>query len=344
MTKRVRIGVIGCGDIAVTQHIPAILRSEEAELAGLCDVNEKEVAALARQHGVRAYTDAAVMLAECDMEAVVVATPPWVTPRLTQAALRSGRDVLCEKPMALTLEEAERVAAVERETGRHVQLGFTYRHDPLLEQLRQWIEKDVLGHPLLFRLGIFDETWDPQGNPAHYRRLYATLQHGCPSVHDGAHNADFLHFLTGAQVKDVRSFGFRSRPEFPCSNYDTSVIRFENGDMAKLEIGWFFPVLPCGEFEVLGPKGYAVYDRLARFVRLTDRDGTKEMRDEENWWQLCFRIQLEKFIRSVREDRPCMPGCAEGIYSLSLCKEIEAEILRDERETEEKRDDGRGNV
>lgn len=328
MKEAIRIGVIGCGDIALTQHIPAILQCKEADLAGLCDVHGERVRALAAQHGVPGYTDAKAMMRECEMDAVVVATPPWVTPRLTEAALKSGLDVLCEKPMALTLAEARHVAEVERETGRHVQLGFTYRHDPLLEQLRVWIKEDALGHPLVYRLGIYDEIWDPQGHPEHYARLYATMQHGCPSVHDGAHNADFLHFLTGAQVKEVHAFGMQSRSEFPCSNYDTSVIRFENGDLAKLEIGWLYPVLPYGEFEVLGPKGYASYDRRARYVRLTDGRETREKRDTEDWWRLCFKLQLEKFVSSVRLDRPCMPGCEEGIYSLRLCKQIEAEIAK----------------
>lgn len=322
----VRIGVIGCGDIAVTQHIPALLQNGDVCLAALCDTDQDCVAALAAEHGIPAYTDAQAMLDACPMDAVIVATPPWVTPQLTMAALAKGLYVLCEKPMALTVAEAEAVAAAERASDAYVQLGFTYRHDPILDQLRRWIAEGRLGHPCMFRLGIYDEIWDPEGNPEHYHRLYTTMEHGCPSVHDGAHNADFLHFLTGSQVRSVAAYGFQSRPEFPCSNYDTSVLHFDNGDMAKLEIGWFFPVLPYGEFEVLGPKGYAVYDRLARFATLKTAEGETRVEDQENWWALCFKIQLEKFVASIRGHAPCTPGCAEGIYSLELTKRIEASI------------------
>ncbi len=332
MDNLIRIGVIGCGDIAVSQHIPALLKNAGAALAGLCDTVADRVHALSASLDVPAFTDPARMLRECEMDAVIIATPPWVTPALTMEALRAGRYVLCEKPMALTVEEAERMAQAERESCAHVQLGFTYRHDPLLDQLRRWIAEDRLGHPLFFRLGIFDEIWDPTGNPEHYKRLYETMEHGGPSVHDGAHNADFLRFLTGAQVDGVASYGFQSRPEFPCPNYDTSIIRFDNGDMAKLEIGWFFPKLPYGEFEVLGPKGYASYDRLKRFTALQTAEGEERIADDENWWALCFKLQLEKFIASIRAKTPCVPGCAEGIYSLNLCKRIEASI-RDHEKT-----------
>ncbi len=326
MSDGVRIGVIGCGDIAITQHIPALLRNADVVLAGVCDTVADRVKALSEALKVPAFTDAGRMLRECPMDAIIIATPPWVTPSLTIEALKAGLYVLCEKPMALTVEEAKEVAQAERVSDAHVQLGFTYRHDPLLEQLRHWIAEDRLGHPLFFRLGIFDEIWDPIGNPEHYARLYETMEHGGPSVHDGAHNADFLHFLTGAQVDAVASFGFQSQPVFPCANYDTSVIRFDNGDMAKLEIGWFFPKLPYGEFEVLGPKGYVSYDRLKRFSLLQTAEGEERVSDTENWWALCFKLQLEKFVASIRHGTPCMPGCAEGIYSLSLCKRIEASI------------------
>lgn len=331
MGRTVRIGVVGCGDIAISQHLPAIAQNADVTLTGVCDASPERMRQAAQAYGVQGFTDALRMLAECPMDAVVIATPPWVTPELTIAALRAGLYVLCEKPMALTLEEAERVAEAERTARGRVQLGFTYRHDPLLAQLRSWIEQDKLGHPLMYRLGIYDEIWDPVGNPEHYARLYTTMEHGCPSVHDGAHNADFLHFLTAAQVADVAAFGFRSRPEFPCSNYDTSVIRFANGDMAKLEIGWFFPVLPYGEFEVVGPKGFAAYDRLKRFVTLQTPQETLRTSDDENWWSLCFRVQLQSFVRSVREGSACVPGCAEGIYSLDLCKRIEASIQSNEK-------------
>lgn len=326
--QRIRIGVIGCGDICITQHVPAILNNSQVHLVAFCDCIPKRVESCATKYQVSAYVDYMEMLHREKMDAVVVATPPWVTPKITMEALSKGLYVLCEKPMALTLAVAEEVAQAEAQSSAYVQLGFTYRHDPLLKQLRTWIEEGRLGGPLMYRLGIYDEILDPVGNPEHYQRIITTMEHGCPSVHDGAHNADFLHLLTSSQVESVEAFGFKSGSEFPCSNYDTSVIRFANGDMAKLEIGWFYPILPYGEFEVLGPRGYASYDRLKRHVLLKTPQGEIRVSDKENWWTLCFRIQLERFVDSVRTRQPCMPGCAEGIYSLSLCKRIENSIRR----------------
>lgn len=329
MSKMIRLAVVGCGDIASTRHIPAIHAHPEAQLAALCDSDLEKARRLAAEYDVPIFTtDYKELLEDKAIDAVVVATPPWVTPKITIEFLRAGKDVLCEKPMALSLEAAGEVRDAERETGKHAQVGFTYRHDPLLATLKGWIRDGRLGAPLVFRMGIFDEIWDPEGNPEHYDRIITTMEHGIPSIHDGAHIADFLNFLTDSPVEDVQSFGFKSRAEFPASNYDTSIIHFKNGDMAKVEIGWMYPVFPKGEFEVLGPNGIAVFDRHERYVELTTPEGTERIRHEENWWDACFRIQLDRFLSSIRDGHPFVPGTAEGIYSLGLTKSIEASVRR----------------
>lgn len=326
------VGVIGCGDIAVSWHIPTLMKSPRANIVGVSNRTASKMEAVqARYHFKTGTTDYRDLLRDPEIDAVVVTTSPWVTPDITIEALEAGKHVLCEKPMALELADAQRVAEAEKRTGYKVMVGFTYRNDPLLQQARSWIAEGRLGGPLVYRLGIYDEIWDPTGNPEHYQRIDETMKHGCPSVHDGAHNADFLSLLTGASpVKKVTAFGFKSRPEFASSNYDISVIDFENGDRAKLEIAWFYPVFPYGEFEVVGPGGLIEYDRFKRYVRLRTRTKTEEVRDELNWWEGCFDLMFERFFDSIENDTTPMPGVAEGIYSLALTKRIEAAMEKGE--------------
>ncbi len=326
--KTFRIGLIGCGDIAEERHIPTLLQTPRAEIACVCDTCQEKVDAIQRKFQIaRGCTNYKEILSDESIDAVVVATPPWITPKITVEALESGKHVLCEKPMAVEISEAERVAEVERRTGKKVMMGFTYRNDPLLQRMRTWIAQGKIGSPVFYRMGFFDEVWNPVGNPAHYEKIDQTMKHGCPSVHDGAHGADFLNLLTDASpVKAVHAFGLKSRPEFATSNYDISIIDFENGDRAKLEIGWFYPAFPYGEFEAVGPEGTIEYDRFKRYVRLKHREEIEEVRDDLDWWADCFRLMYERFFDSSEFDRPCMPGTAEGLYSLKLTKQIEAEM------------------
>lgn len=331
MNEVINIGVIGCGDIASTRHIPTILACPEAKLMALCDKDIHRAKALAADHQVAFFTsDYKELLKQEDLHAVIVATPPWATPMITMDCLQAGKHVLCEKPMALEVETALQVVEMEKATGKKVQVGFTYRHDPLLEKLKAWIKEGKLGSPLLFRLSVFDETWEPIENPEHYQRIVKTLEHGSPSIHDGAHLADFLHFLTESDVKSIEAFGLKSREEFPASNYDMAGIRFENGDMAKVEIGWFFPKFPQDEFEVLGPNGVAIFDRHKRYVQLQTKLMNETVSHHEEWGKACFKIQLARFLKSIRSNQPCVPGSMDGVYSLRMTKAIEAAIQREQ--------------
>lgn len=317
-------GVIGCGAIARQQHLPALLDHSQVRLLAVCDADIEQASRVAQHFGSPHYCgDYRQILDNPAIDAVVISTPPWVTPHLVIEALRSGKDVLAEKPMALSLEEAERVVDAENETGRLVQIGFTYRHGPLMDALRGWIADGLLGSPLLIRLAVFDETWAPETDPEHYARLMATLHHGPPCIHEGAHCADHLHFLTDSEVSRITAIGLKSRPEFPEPNYNLASIEFANGDIAKLELGWFYPHFPRDQFEIIGPEGIAYFDREKRESVLKTRSVFERVQLDEDWVGSCFRIQLEKFVDCLEERKTPVPGTREGIASLRLTKAME---------------------
>ncbi|MFK7691494.1 Gfo/Idh/MocA family protein [Paenibacillus sp. HJGM_3] len=317
------VAILGCGDIVMTQHLPTLIAEREARLIAVCDVEEARARKAADISGCDYYTtDHRRILSDPEIAAVFVCTPPWVTPALTMEALRAGKDVLCEKPMATSVEKALEVAAVERESGQLLQVGFTYRHGPLMDALQSWIASGRLGRPLQIRLSLFDEVWNPEGDPEHYGRILNTLRHGPPCLHDGAHAADHLAFLTGASPVRVTAQGLKTRPEFPSPNYNSANIAFDNGDQAKLEVGWFLPHFPKGEYQILGPNGMAYLDRSnAEAVLVTDSI-TERVQLSEDRIRSCFRAQLAKFLACIRERRTPVPGSREGIASLRLTQAI----------------------
>ncbi|MFC5650575.1 Gfo/Idh/MocA family protein [Paenibacillus solisilvae] len=317
--RTVGIAVIGCGDIVMTQHLPALMENSSVTVTAVCDTDPLRAEKAGMISGCAYHTtDYLRILADTQVEAVIVCTPPWVTPDITMDALRAGKDVLCEKPMATSVTMAEKVAAVERQSGRLLQVGFTYRHGPLMDALQDWIASGRLGRPLQIRLGIYDEVWDPEGNPEHYQRILNTLRHGPPCIHDGAHAADHLAFLTNSHPIRVAALGLATRPEFPAANYNSALIEFANGDQAKLEIGWFYPHLPAGEFQILGPGGLAYLDRSNNEAVLKTGEVTERVQLSEDRVRSCFRAQLTKFLDYHQSRRTPVPGSREGIASLRL--------------------------
>ena len=325
MSERpVRLGLIGCGDVAFERHLPTIAASADVRLIATCDRDQERAARAALESGTAvATTAAAEVFGNPAIDAVIIATSPWVTPDLTIAALRAGKDVLCEKPMALSLAKAAEVREAEAASGRIVQVGFVLRHGPLFSTLRRWIAEDRLGAPLSFRISIFDEIWDPVGAPEHYARIMATLEHGAPCVHDGAHTMDHLHYLTGSHATRLVSWGQKTRPEFPRANYNLAVIGFANGDTARVEIGWFMPDFPAGEWNIVGPKGIATFCLHERSVTLRSECGEETVALDEDWIPSCFRYQLAAFVEAVRSRVPPQAGVSAGLTSLALCQAFE---------------------
>lgn len=331
MTAPVRLALIGCGDVAMQRHLPALAANRETRLMTVCDREiGRAMSARDRFGAHRATDDAGAVLADPDIDAVIVATPPWVTPELTIMALAAGKDVLAEKPMAMDREAARRVVEAERQGDRFVQVGFVMRHGPMFGTLRQWIQEGALGAPLVFRIGIFDEVYDPAGQPEHYQRMLATLHHGPPCVHEGAHTMDHLHFLLGTRAAAIASWGVAARPEFPAPNYNAAHIAFPDGHVARVEIGWLYPAFPGFEWSVLGPNGVAAFDLAARRVTLrTDTRDEAVVLDEADWFASCFRIQLETFVQGIRSRRPTGPSATDGYASLMLSHAFADGMRRD---------------
>ena len=111
------IGIIGCGKIAQVRHIPEYAAHPQARLAGYYDLNQERAQALAAQWGGQAYPTWEALLADPAIDAVSICAANTAHAELTIAALRAGKHVLCEKPMATTLADCEAMAAAARESG-----------------------------------------------------------------------------------------------------------------------------------------------------------------------------------------------------------------------------------
>ena len=117
------IGIIGCGKIAQVRHIPEYADHPQAKLAGFFDLNQDRAQALAEQWGGKAYSSWEELLADPAIDAVSVCVANNAHAQISIAALKAGKHVLCEKPMATTLEDCEAMVAAARESGKFRHAG-----------------------------------------------------------------------------------------------------------------------------------------------------------------------------------------------------------------------------
>lgn len=134
-TTPVRLGVIGTGAISQSVHLPSIRRAG-LDLAMVCDLSPSRAAQVGRELGVAATTDPAEVIASDAVDAVLVATPGSHA-RLAADAIRAGKHVLAEKPVALTVAEVDELRSLADEHGVVVQVRYMKMYDPLTETARE---------------------------------------------------------------------------------------------------------------------------------------------------------------------------------------------------------------
>lgn len=143
--EKLKIGVIGVGNIS-NEHIQAYLKNPNVELYAFCDINETQLKMMAEKYGVtRTFTDKDEMLALPELDAVSVCTWNSEHAPCTIAALNAGKHVLCEKPMATTVEEAIAMKEAAERSRKLLQIGFVRRFGNDCEVLQDFIQQDFLG-------------------------------------------------------------------------------------------------------------------------------------------------------------------------------------------------------
>ena len=152
-TRRpVNVGIVGLGRAGWLMHVPELRAHKGFRIAAACDVIEDRPKAAAREFGTRPYTDHKDLIGDPDVELVVVATRSDTHARVTVDALRAGKHVLVEKPMAVTLRQADRMIEAADRAGRHLLVRQNRRFDPDFLFIRDVMRSGLLGRVFYIRL------------------------------------------------------------------------------------------------------------------------------------------------------------------------------------------------
>lgn len=161
--KKLKVGVIGVGNIS-NEHIKAYLNNPRVELYAFCDINEKQLALMAEKYGVtRTFTDKDEMLALPELDAVSVCTWNSQHAPCTIAALNAGKHVLCEKPMATTVEDALAMKEAAERNGKLLQIGFVRRFGNDCAVLQDFLREGTLGDIYFAKAAYLRRNGNPMG-------------------------------------------------------------------------------------------------------------------------------------------------------------------------------------
>ena len=192
--KRLRVGVIGQGRSGYSIHVHSLgLMQDRFEVAAVCDPIEERTSEAAQEHGARRYTDYNDLLAQDDLDLVVVSTPSHLRVPAAAAAFEAGRNVLCEKPLARRASEVDGLIALAKKKDCFFAVYQQSRYAPYFQQIRKVIDSGVLGRIVMIKAAFngFSRRWDWQ-----------TLQeyNGGNLLNTGPHPMDQVLQLFGTDV------------------------------------------------------------------------------------------------------------------------------------------------
>ena len=240
---RLKVGMLGCGPIAQFAHFESAVKARNTDLHAICDVADDLVQRLGDTYQpAKRFHDYDAMLADPDLDAVIIATSDGYHVPASLKALAAGKHVLCEKPIGTTVEEVEELAAAVRRSGLVLQVGHMKRFDPGLEAARDFV-RDGMGAQLAFKAWYCDSTHrytmtdavqplpilsaqarKPSANPKADLRRYYMLAHG-------SHLVDTARFLCG----DIIEVNARLNERFGAYSWFVDVA-FANGCMGHLDL------------------------------------------------------------------------------------------------------------
>ncbi len=235
----IRYGIIGVGSIALRSHIPALAMMDDVEIVALCNPSRAKAeqgAALCRGRPAL-FEDYRDLLAQQEIDCVVIASPNFLHKEQTVAALAAGKHVLCEKPMATTEEDAFLVHEAARTGGTVYQIGLEMRYSDLYSKVAGIIRGDQIGRPRMFLCKEF--RW-PLLPGSRGWRFDASLSGGS-LVEMNSHHFDLFNWFAGAQAARVMAVG--GNDVNPDGQLDNAwvLVEYANGARACLGMCKFSP-------------------------------------------------------------------------------------------------------
>jgi len=317
MKSEVGLGLIGAGAIGKV-HVNNINRSiKGARLAAVADIDQNAAKAVAGD--AKVYSDFHEMIRDGSVDAVIVCTPPFLKLEITRAAAEAGKAVFCEKPISVTLDEADKMLAAVRSGGIKFQVGYQRRFDSSYLRARHAMESGELGSLLLLK----EHNRDPPGPILGWSTVPA--KSGGIFLDTTSHDFDAVRWLSGSEVERVYAEGAALVYEDLRKNGDfdttTVVMKMANGALAYVDSCYNTAYGFDARLEMLGTKAAVSVDMGEKtFAHVMKMEGTSNEYFDgfATRWAQAYRDEMVDFVDCVRTGRDVKVGVGDGREALKI--------------------------
>jgi len=308
------IAVVGAGTMG-TMHAASCLALPNAHLAWVVDEERERAAILAAPTGTRVTADLAEALADPTLDAVILAVPTPFHRALTEQAAAAGKHVFCEKPIALSLDDARAMTAACERAGVRFMVGHVVRFFPEYARIKDLLDRDAIGQVGVVRASRIN------AYPFVGRGWYSNFAwSGGPILDMMIHDLDTLRWYFG-EITRLYARGLSYSPQRSAVDYALAIIRFANGVVAHVETSWAHSNFRTS-IELAGSAGIIRHAseetaalRLERSAHAEPASGVNVPRSPLA--ESPYQTELRHFLDRIADGTPILTGGDEATRSLA---------------------------
>jgi predicted dehydrogenase len=318
------VGVLGVGTMGKQHAYNLRHRIPEAQLVAVADTDIQRAKSVAAELEIDHYFNSVEALAERkDIQAIVVVTPAKFHGAAMKVCAHAGKDIFCEKPFTLTVEEADEVLDLTQKVGVRVQVGHVRRYDPPNVRAKQRIEAGEIGDPVIFK----SLARDPAPPPVSYM---ASGVNGMFFQDSTVHEFDLGRWIMNDEITEIHAYGaVLVFPEIAQYNdIDTALLnmKFSRGTLGAVEnymqSGYGYDV----RTEIVGSKGTIITGYLQQTAEIV-MTAAGSRTDVVDHFLLRFADgylnQMRDFVQTILADRPTKVDAFDGRQAVAVAAAAE---------------------
>ena len=286
----INIGVIGCGKIAMVRHLPEISKLKNAKITALFDLNKERAEELSKEYGGKVYDQWQDLIKASDVDAVFVLTANSFHAEISIAALEAGKHVMCEKPMAVTEDECEKMVEAAKKSGKYLMIGQNQRLAEAHIKAHQLIKSGKIGKILTFQTTFGHagaDNWSVDGKKSWF--FDKSKAHFGAIVDLGVHKTDLIQYLLDDYIIEVSAYlatlDKKDEDGNPIELEDNAICLYKmhQGSIGTMTASWTTYGREENSTILYGTEGtMEIYKNPEHSIVVYNKDGSVEYYDTEN--------------------------------------------------------------
>ncbi len=319
LPKKLRWGVAGCGHFLETIFLPTFQHLKKSKLVSVYSTNINRASFIANKFNANASFDNYAEFLNSEIDAVYISSKNSDHYWQVIEAAKAGKHILCEKPLALTAKEADKMVDICKKKNVKLTINYVLRYHPIIKKTKELIESNLLGKLISISTN-FNIDFKPNDN---YRFIRA--HSGGGALRDlGTHTIDMLRYL-GGEITTIN--GVMDNVIFggDVEDFASAIVKFEGGGYGSFNVSYNVKN-PYNRIEILGHNGVILIENLIAGKNTTAKM-TIHLKDEA---KRAFRRRANKqlyLLRSVQrsflKDKPLVVTGYDGLVNMRLMEELE---------------------